>query len=233
MIPEMEVCQTLSCIAERLAESGRSLTQTSDFEAVVPELIEASKGRINMESSPSDSDLTDVNAIYILIRGSDGRLEGFCSLRHFEFGPDKLARFLLRQYSRLYGGGKEAIELEGNASPISEISGSVVFLSDIFIETTARAKSISGGRDKIDPSDISMISYCIATLRWRPDWLYGFLKDKDNRRGLGPRYFGTRFYPWTVRWKVETERRSDTDWLLCMSRSDMEHVIQTYSPPFS
>lgn len=231
-VSEIEIANVLAQISQRLAEPDgeelhkrRFLSQSADFEAVQSELLRnPNKGRINKEASPDFSDLTDKNALYVVMRDFEGKLEGFASLRHFQIGRGQFSSHLERQYRRIYGDGQDAFEVDHLPFIVDYMCGDVVFLSDIFInKSSARI---------IDPSDLSMASFCLALLKWQPAWLYGFIKHSLMSKGIAARYRMTSVFPFAVRWKVATPNRRDGDWLLAMDNDHLSYVVESYRQPF-
>lgn len=231
-VNELQNTMVLSKVSERLIKLGeedparaRYLEQTSQFEDVVSELLsDPHKGRINKEADPSYSDLTDETALYIVMRDQGGKLEAFASLRKFEIGKKKFPDHLVRQYKRIYGEGKNSFKVDNLPFIVEHISGDVVFLSDIFISRTSTRI--------IDPSDLSTAAFCLAMLKWKPSWLYGFIKHSLMSKGIAARYRFTTVYPFAVDWRVATPNRRNSDWLLAMDQDELNYVIQSYRPPF-
>lgn len=219
MASEIVVANALTAVTSRIEATGRSVGQTSEFEKITAELLESSKARINKESSPAHSDLTEETATYIVVRSNEGRLEGFVSARLLMLGKEGLAGHLERQYRRIYGEGQTAFDASRLPNVTKDICGRVGFISDVFIERSAR------GAGRLDPTLLIILAYAVARLRWRPNWIYGFTKNRDVRRGLAGRYLASRLYPSAVKWCVETPNRRDDDWLLCLRDDDLDYVL--------
>jgi hypothetical protein len=215
--------KTATQTAQMVLESqGRTVEMSYEFEAIIEEIDQSSKVRINDEASPYVNELTGRNCVYLIVRDRNGRLEGFASLRLLQIGEEKLLGYLRRQFRRLYGHGQMAFDDKDVPAVVHRISGEVGFISDIFIERSAR------GQGGLDVGDLLVLAYAQAALRWRVDWIYGFTKDRDVRRGLAGRYFASRLYPSAIKWSVETLNRRDDDWLLCFDRDDYEYVLHRY-----
>ncbi len=220
MTSEITVSKTLMAVTAKIENGGRTVEQTSAFEDVVEELLVSSKARINKESSPHYSDISDETATYVVVRDQAGRLEGFVSIRLLLLGKEGLKGHLRRQYRRIYGEGVDAIDPEQLPDVVHRVTGRVGFISDVFIERTAR------GVGRLDPTLMIILAYAIARLRWRPDWIFGFTKNRDVRRGLAGRYLATRLYPSAIKWLVETPNRRDDDWLLCLNSDDINYALE-------
>ena len=219
---EIEISLAMAKAIAQIKASGRSVQQTENFEAIVEELHSSSKGRINDEASPYVNELSGLNASYIVVRDDRGRLEGFSAVRKLEIGEERLVGHWRRQFRRIYGKGTEAFEDADAPPPAYEIKGRVGFISDIFIEKTAR------GAGRLDATSILILAFGVMAVKWNPDWIYGFTKNRDVKRGLAARYLATGLFPSAVKWKVETPNRRDDDWLLCLSRTDYRYVLRRF-----
>ena len=209
------------------AELGRGLdiSATDQFEEVWAELIaNSSKGRVNDESSPFASDLNSGNTSYIVVRNDEGQIDAFVSVRLIELGASTLSIHLRRQFRRIYGAGREAIDLSCIAPILNEISGRAAFISDVFIDKPLR--------NVMPQSVMTILAQSLSVLRWQPDWIYGFSKDRDVKRGLAGKYYSSRSYPGALKWLVETPNRLDSDWLLCWDRSDYSHTLRYFTEEF-
>lgn len=219
---ELDISLAMAKAIGQIEAAGRSVSQTENFEAIVDELLASSKGRINDEASPYVNELSGLNASYIVIRDDMGRLEGFSAVRKLEIGEERLVGHWRRQFRRIYGKGAEAF-FDGDAPPPAyEIMGQVGFISDIFIEKSAR------GNGRLDATSILILAFGVMAVKWGPEWIYGFTKNRDVKRGLAARYLATGLFPSAVKWRVDTPNRRDDDWLLCLSRSDYRYILRRY-----
>ena len=104
---------------------------------------------------------------------------------------------------------------------MSEIRGSVAYLGEFFIAETAR-----GSRQQLALFTHTLHAY--AHLKWRPDWLYAFVRMADNRRGYGVEYGFNRHVPAAQIWPTPPQGRQNSEYLTAISREEILHMADCY-----
>lgn len=219
-IDALDAATAIALARIRLWRHGARVMQSTAFERIHDEIVATSKGKLNLESSPYYSDLTEGDAAYIVVRGQDEQIIGFCSARRFSIGPAGLSDHLRRQYRRIYGAGEDAFHFEELPPLLHRISGSVGFVSDVYTGETIRSW--------INPGTMTLLAYGQCIMGWGVDWIYGFTKYADARRGLAKYYSTAHVAPSAIRWRVQTPNRRDDDWFHCLSREDAGYVMRNY-----
>ena len=215
----IQLAEATAAVSARLRAGGRTIEQSVNFTAIDREIAEMEKGRISPEMSWLNSDLTSSNAFYVVVRNEEGRLVAVCAVRHYQLNDENLKSFLERQYARLYGGGDNAIDTSLMPPLAHEISGSVCYLGDYFIAREGRVSK------EFNNSDFILLVYGLAIMQFDPDWIFAFVKQKNALRGLPAVYLIARCYPCALEWKVSTQHRVDTDWLIGSSRKDLYYLF--------
>lgn len=221
--PKNIVSQAMAAIQA----TGRSVELTCAFEQIAATLTdvraqdrdEKRKG-ISAEADPHLNQMTADNAFYVAVHGPDGDLQAFCSARCFQVGSEKLAGFWGAFYSRLYGGGAPAIDVDDLPPPAYQAQGSIVFISDLYISASAT--------QQFDTGHLAMTAIGEAVRRFDPDHVYGFARHVDVMRGLAARYLCTGWYYAALPWLVDTHPWQNDDWLLIMDRADYKYALDRY-----
>lgn len=208
--------------ARQITAGGRSVKVAYQFENIAAEVCAGPKGRMSPENRPNLHRLTKDNCFYLTIRNEAGELDGFCAAHLFDAGAQSFPAFLSGLYARLYGGGRPAIFEEDMPPVADEMAGRLVYFGDFFLRQGAK------GRNGVDP--VAMSAYFFATVarKWNADWIFGFAKDRNIKRGLAAKYMAARLYPGAIRWRVEGENRFDQDWLLCSDRRDYAFALSRW-----
>ncbi|MGD1926539.1 MAG: hypothetical protein ACFB03_20505 [Paracoccaceae bacterium] len=213
------MAEATAAVSARLKVNGRTIEQQTNFSEIHREIVEMEKGRISPEMSWLHNDLSSSNAFYVVVRNSEGQMIAVCAVRHYQFNEETLTTFLERQYARLYGHGANAIDTTLMPPLANDIRGSVCYLGDYFIAREGRVSK------EFNNSDFILLVYGLAIMQFDPDWIFAFVKQKNALRGLPAVYLIARCYPCALEWKVETDFRVDSDWLIGSSRRDLNYLF--------
>ncbi len=128
-----------------------------------------------------------------------------------------LSRRLDRQYRRLYcDHDDEAIA--GHAPAADVISGTIVYHGDLWIDKECRGDGLAGM--------LSRQAMIAVFLRWDPDYVWGFIADGLIQKGYGVRIGYWNCQPYGTRYNSEPTGISERDWLVWMSRADINYWLE-------
>ena len=215
----IQLAEATAAASARLRANGRTIEQSVEFAKIDREIAEMEKGRISPEMSWLNNDLTSSNAFYVVVRNDEGRLVSVCAVRHYQLNSETLTSFLERQCARLYGNGDSAIDTTLMPPLTNEITGSVCYMGDFFIAREGRVSK------EFNNSDFIILVYGLAMMQFDPDWIFGFIKQKNAIRGLPAMYLVARCYPFALEWKVDVERRVDSDWIIGLNKKDLNYLF--------
>jgi hypothetical protein len=163
-----------------LLSKGISVDVITDY-AVVRDLIAASgKDYLTPFSSPDHNDFTDGNCIWLC--GSDG--EGPVMLgaaRLEDLGPEPIDQYWPRVFQRAYPSSSQPRIDRISPSISGEVGGRLVYFGDLFV-----AKRFRGARENLQM--FTAIGHLLCSLKWEPDWIYCFLRNRDAARGAAYLY---------------------------------------------
>lgn len=208
--------------SRQITVHGRRIRVAYEFDDLAAEVIAGPKGRMSPENRPDLHRLTPDNCFYLTIRNEDDELDGFCAAHLFDTGAQSFPAFLSDLYARLYGGGRPAIFAEDMPPVADEMAGRLVYFGDFFLKQGAK------GRSGIDPVAMSAFFFATVARKWNADWIFGFAKDRNIKRGLAAKYMAAKLYPGAIRWRVEGENRFDQDWMLCSDRRDYAFALSRW-----
>ena len=215
----IQLAEATAAASARLRANGRTIEQSTEFSRIDREIAEMEKGRVSPEMSWLHNDLTSSNAFYIVIRNAEQELLAVCAVRHYQLNNEDLSSFLERQCARLYAGGDEAIDTSLMPPMCREITGSVCYMGDFFVAREGRVSKA------FNNSDFIILVYGLAMMQFDPDWIFGFIKQKNAIRGLPAMYLVARCYPFALEWKVKPERRVDSDWIIGLNKRDLNYLF--------
>ena len=102
-------------------------------------------------------------------------------------------------------------------------SGRLAYIGELFVQPNFR-----GSRKRLRYLMI-LLHCCIAT-RWRADWTYAMMRNRDVMAGLGTTYGFTFQLPGVARWQHPSPPgRGDSEWLVALSADDFSHTTAHYA----
>ena len=78
-------------------------------------------------------------------------------------------------------------------------------------------------------SDFILLVYGLAMMQFDPDWVFGFIKQKNASRGLSAMYLAARCYPFALNWQVDAKTRVNSDWIIGLNRKDLGYLFDLIS----
>lgn len=155
------------------------------------------------------------NCFWILLF-KDRRIVGSVGSRLDHIPTGGMESFWKKQQRDLKYGNIDSTRMPPVAS---EMSGSVVYLGDLFLEP----------RVHINMRALGMLSYTSIHKRWRPDWFYAFLTKRDASRKQLFNFNMPRVYEGVFKWNTTPPKgRDDSDWLVAMSSNDFLYTVGRY-----
>ncbi len=216
---ELELGVTVSSARSAIELAGNRVKQSTDFDVIANRLKSEANWDLNQVGSPLENELSSANAYYITVENADGQIVGFCSVRIHTVGDEKLSGFLSNYYRRIYGNGKSAIAAEELPPPALKASGTIGFVSDLHIDQQQTGKFSS--------SSLMMLALSTCAMKFDPELIYGFVSDRQVKRGLGARYLVPGLYPAALHWLVQPPW-DPKDWMLCVSREEYRYLFRKY-----
>lgn len=171
--------------------------------------------------SPKWHDMSPVDSFAIMFE-VDGQEIGGVAARCLDLGEDALAKHWQETYSRMYTNGETSPVSGFSGAASREIRGRVVYLGELFLAEGWR-------KGVVDWRLVFHYLFALSYLKWRSDWIYGFVRQQDVMRGKASRYGFTRQYVGPQTWTKCVERRSSQEYLVAISRQDLFDAAAFYS----
>ncbi len=216
---EIDLGTAVALAANSIMLAGFRVYQTTEFDEISTRLSAKVQRKLNKVGSPLDNELSSANAFYLCVETDDRAIIGFCSVRAHAVGDEMLSGYLDRYYRRIYGNGEPAINPSELPPPTFTARGTIGFISDLFI-----AQPQTGS---FSAASLMMLAISTCAMRFEPDLIYGFVSDRQVRRGLGAKYLIPGLYPAALHWLIEPPW-DPKDWMLCLTREDCEYITRKY-----
>lgn len=217
----LSVEDAVSAAVSAMDRGGKAVEITTDFTEIALQMKMAGR-EISVEAHPDQHELSSDDAAYIVLRGRDRQIDGFCALRMAVVGNEMLAGHIDHLYRHLYNKGRVAIDVTRLPEIVHEAKGRIVLVSDLFVRP---GKSIARN---VDAAHLMVLALGTALLRFNPDFVYGSVNDAKARRGLLARYLCTRNYYGAFRWQTDVVNRRNDDWLVLMTEGDCHYILRNY-----
>lgn len=113
------------------------------------------------------------------------------------------------------------LPVKDTAGPIcSDIAGRLAYVGDLFVNPAAR-----GSRGTL--ALLLMLSHCISEIKWDPDRIYGFMRERDVRLGFASKYGFTRQIPGVQQWVILPKSRpGDSEYFVTTNRADRRQMTK-------
>lgn len=219
---ELETIKLAAICVERLKSKGYTVDQICDFSLVEKLSAKMGKDYITPIMSPKFHDFTRETAYWLFLREGE-KVVGSVGVRFDNLSGENIQNFWSRIFARHYQ-ELGSLPVRDAAGPIcSDIAGKLAYVGDLFINPAAR-----GSRSTL--AVLLMLSHCISDLKWDPDWIYGFMRERDVRLGFASKYGFTRQIPGAQQWAIlPNSRPGDTEYFVTTCRSDRRHMTKYYS----
>ena len=201
-----------------LKSRGISVEVIQDYSRVCALIEAAGKEYLTPFSSPDHNDFTERNCIWLCGFDVDGPVM-LGAARLEDLGGEKLDSYWPRIFKRAYPDGSSA--RIGSISPaISQVvGGRMVYFGDLFV-----AKRLRGMRGNLQA--FTAIGHLLCSLKWEPDWIYCFLRNRDAARGAGLTYGFNWIERRPYRWlDVPPEGRSNNECAAFLSRRSLPAMV--------
>lgn len=205
----------------RLREDGLELDIVDDIRRFESRMADVGKPPNHPMISPRWHDFSSSEAFAIVFRKGDQDVGGVAA-RHLDLGEDSLAQHWETSYARLYQSGEGTPVDRFSSVAKREISGKVVYLGELFLKQGNRDGSICWRL-------IFHYLYVLCYLKWKPEWIYGFVRQPDVLSGKASRYGFTRQYIGPQEWRLPDAKRSNNEYLVALPKRDLLDAAAFYA----
>ncbi len=217
----LDYTKTAKVCLDGLNAQGLEIEELTDFDAVEQLIEDIGKPYLTPILAPNNNDFTDGNAFWLVAWDSyePAVLIG-AKLEVLQSEP--IDKYWIRTSRRHYPNhnGETIKSVAPHVS--SELTGRLAYIGDLYIRPQNR-----GSMAVLEK--FMMLAQMAVALSWDPDFTYAFMRDRDVRLGFANRYGFTRHLPSVREWCDPPHGRSNSEWLVTLSRSDREHLLRNYA----
>ena len=217
---DLDIAKLFSLCQEKMQALDLGVSQTTDFHMAEERARAMGKSSFTPMLSSALNDLSRDDAFWMFLQ-QDGEDVGCVAARRDNLYSESLSEYWRRTQRRYYGLSEDEVSHSHAPAAVNEIRGNVVYMGEFFI-----AKSARGSRNQLALFTHVLHSY--AHLKWKPDWLYAFVRMKDNRRGYGVEYGFNRHIPMAQIWPSPPSGRQNGEYLTAISRDEILHMAASY-----
>ncbi|MDJ0826809.1 MAG: hypothetical protein QNJ16_15025 [Rhodobacter sp.] len=204
-----------------LESHGLELGELSDFDVVEQLIEDISKPYLTPILAPNRNDFTQENAFW-LVAWDDCEPAMIIGAKLEDLKDEPIDKFWIRTARRHYPTpAGETIKSVAPHIP-NELGGRLVYIGDLFVRPKNRGTL--GVLEKF-----MLLAHLTVAIRWNPDFTYAFMRDRDVRLGFANRYGFTKHVPFARVWSDPPHGRSNSEWLVSLSRSDREHLTLNFA----
>ena len=216
---DLRAARLCAYCADGLEMSGLSARQVLDYEGGARAMKEAGKPKFSAAwMDPSRSFIQKSDAHWILLYAGEDCVGGIAA-RRMHIDGEGLSSHMAREADFFYGSG--TLVRNAPSKLVDQISGKVGYLGELFI---ARGENAQRSNVKF----LVLIAQVIAFQRWRLDWTYAFIMQRDVARGQADQYGFSRTVNAPQVWKEGQQERSVRECLVASSREDLGHFVDNY-----
>ncbi|MBE1284630.1 MAG: hypothetical protein GJ676_15060 [Rhodobacteraceae bacterium] len=217
---DLDVAKLFSLCLEKMHGLGLDLVQTTDFIGAEARARAMGKPSVTPMLSSSLNDFSKDDAFWLFLQ-RNGRDIGCVASRRDNLYSETLSEYWTRTQRRYYGLSEAEASRFHAPAALHEIRGNVVYLGEFFISDASR-----GSRNQLALFTHALHSY--THLKWKPDWLYAFVRANDNRRGYGVEYGFNRHIPLAQNWPNPPRGRQCGEYLTAISSDEIFHMAAGY-----
>lgn len=201
-----------------MEKNGVALVPDEDLRRFEINMSDLGKPGVHPMISSAWHDFSAGDAVGFQLR-VNGVCAGGLAARFLDLGRGQLCDHLRSSYMRYYG--KNSAEVVTDFNSATEFGGRVVYLGELFVVPECRGL-ISWGY-------VFHYIFTLCALRWNPDWIYSFMRDKDVGRGKDKQYGFWHCAPMPQRWLVDAPGRSESEYLVRISACEIEDASRIYT----
>jgi hypothetical protein len=209
------VTKKMSDIEMTLSDKGITIEMCEDFQKLerICNSIEDRK-RLSEPFSTKYFDILPRDGFWIRGFDQDGKTVSTQVMRLSELGETNLATLWQQQLKRLHGG-----KLMTTSSPGAQrINGRVVYHGDVWVDRSCARLNLGG--------IMSHLALSVALLKWAPDFVYGFMRERLCLSGFALKEGYFHCEPIGSHWVEQPREIDPSDWLVWMGRHDLEYLAQ-------
>ncbi len=216
----LEFVKAATFCLDSLKASGLELEELTDFDAVEQLIEDMEKPYLTPILAPNNNDFTEETAFWLAAwDGTEPVILIGAKLEVLDREP--VDKYWIRTSRRHYPSSTGETLSAVAPQAAQELYGRLAYIGDLYVRPQNR-----GSLAVLEK--FMLMAQLLVAMRWDPDFTYAFMRDRDVRLGFANRYGFTKHLPSVREWSDPPMGRSNSEWLVTVSRSDRDHVIQSF-----
>ena len=214
----LETANRLGQLCQFLADKDFEIEELTDLSTIGEIANNMDKPYLTPMSSADHNDFTEMNHICLVARKNGKPIMMGCA-RLEDIGAEPVSSYWTRVFTRAYG-APSSPPVISNINPEVErnFTRKLVYFGDLFV-----AKGGRGNRSALRA--FVAIGHLAVSLKWDPDWIYCFIRERDLMLGASAMYGFNRDFGSPFEWVDEPPHpRNRSEQLVALSRTDIPMV---------
>lgn len=174
-----------------------SVEYGTDFAWLESSLKHEGKQKLTEHFQTELNTYTPQIAMWLRVCDTDQNTVACIAARVDELGSENLAEHVSKYWRRCYPGVSDGQALAAKHQPrfLSEISGRVAYLGDLWVAREHQRKKLHNW--------LTPLAMTIALQRWRPDWIYCWIRPSHWSKRYPMAYGFSAVHPRGIEWEQE------------------------------
>ncbi len=175
------------------------------------------KGKLSEPFHPAFMDVTAANGFWICGCTKKGKVRHVQAVRLDSLGQTSAGEFWTRNLRRIHD-----VQVGTNHCPAAyQMTGRVAYHGEMWIAPKRRRRGLA--------ARLARIAQAVAYLRWKPDFMYGFVSNRLVQSGFPAQEGYQNMQPNAIDWIDVPNDINRDDWMVWNSRQDQEWLFR--QPP--
>jgi hypothetical protein len=172
--------------------------------------------------SPSLNDFTTESAFWLFLTKGGIDVAGV-GVKYQNIQTEDLSRFWERTISRQYPPNSDLPTATVHCSDaIRGVGGRMVYMGDLYLKDGKRG-------DRTTLESFVRLLHVLSGTKWKFDWVYAFIRQRDAELGFGVRYGFARLIPGPQIWNTEHPGRGSSEYLMLKSADEHRHMMNHFA----
>lgn len=205
-----------------LGQNGSEIEIITDFHRAEEITEVMGKKSQTAKLSSRYNDFTEESGFWLFMK-EDGEYVTGVATRFDNVGRESMGDYMIRTMRRHYPNDSGETLLEFTDALPPGFYGRMAYIGELFVHPEHR-----GSRKKL--RHFMMLLHCCIATKWRVDWVYAMMRDRDVKRGFGTTYGFSIQLPGVAKWADPApEGRGSSEWLVALPAQHLEHMMHYYA----
>ena len=216
----LKIATKLGKLLTYMGANGFEIEEVTEPDKISQLVAQLDKPYLTPMSSPDHNDFTENNVI-CLVAKKNGKPAMMGCARLEDIGEETVGRYWSRVFARAYA-TKANEQIIGETHPKIEISlqRKLVYFGDLFVAQKTRG-------NRLPLRAFVAIGHLAAALKWDPDWIYCFIRERDILLGASAMYGFNRDFGPAFKWLGDPPHpRDHSEQLVAVDRLDIQMMTE-------